>query len=68
MAGEKTAGSYVECICPKCGKHHKKFMLWTGTTVPRKFCKQHLYLAGGQGWDIPINKADVSGGKINLRL
>lgn len=28
----------VECICPRCGTTHKKWMLWTGRGKPRKFC------------------------------
>jgi hypothetical protein len=29
----------VECICPKCGTHHKMKMLWTGRGMPKKFCQ-----------------------------
>ena len=28
----------TECICPKCGTHHKVKLLWTGRGIPRKFC------------------------------
>ncbi|UCG08516.1 MAG: hypothetical protein JSV83_07670 [Desulfobacterales bacterium] len=29
----------VECICPKCGIHHKMKLLWTGRGKPKKFCQ-----------------------------
>jgi predicted RNA-binding Zn-ribbon protein involved in translation (DUF1610 family) len=29
---------FVRCICPKCGKDHKIFMLWSGRGQPRKYC------------------------------
>jgi len=29
----------VECICPKCGTHHKMKLLWTGRGKPKKFCQ-----------------------------
>ena len=28
----------TECICPKCGTHHRVKLLWTGRGMPRKFC------------------------------
>lgn len=30
--------SLIECICPKCGVHHKMKLCWTGGGVPRKYC------------------------------
>ena len=32
-------GLTVECICPKCGTHHKLKLLWTGRGKPKKFCQ-----------------------------
>jgi hypothetical protein len=29
----------VECICPKCGIHHKMKLLWTGRGRPKKYCQ-----------------------------
>ena len=29
----------VECICPKCGTHHRLKLLWTGRGKPKKFCQ-----------------------------
>ena len=29
----------VDCICPKCGTHHKMRLLWTGRGKPKKFCQ-----------------------------
>jgi len=28
----------MECVCPKCGTHHRIKILWTGRGMPRKFC------------------------------
>lgn len=28
----------TECLCPKCGTHHRVKLLWTGRGMPRKFC------------------------------
>lgn len=30
--------SPVDCICPKCGRHHKMLIHWIGRGTPRKFC------------------------------
>jgi len=30
--------SKVECICPKCGRHHTMNFHWIGRGTPRKFC------------------------------
>ena len=46
MSSPKSLNRFVECICPKCGKIHKRYMFWTGTTKPRYFCKAHEKLAG----------------------
>lgn len=33
------AEKYIECICPKCGKKHIKFIYYTGREkVPKFFC------------------------------
>lgn len=32
--GEKT----IRCICPKCGRKHKRALFWSGRGVPKKFC------------------------------
>ena len=29
----------VDCICPKCGTHHKMKLRWTGRGKPKKFCQ-----------------------------
>ena len=42
---EASTSKPTECICPKCGKIHIVNMFWTGTTMPRKFCKEHLGLS-----------------------
>ena len=36
--GEEQKRLGVECICPKCGKHHMIVMHWIGRGIPRKFC------------------------------
>ena len=28
----------VKCICPRCEKIHKRFILWTGRGTPRIYC------------------------------
>lgn len=27
-----------ECICPRCGKRHQKYLFWTGNGTPRFYC------------------------------
>ena len=29
----------VQCVCPKCGIHHKMKLRWTGRGKPKKFCQ-----------------------------
>jgi hypothetical protein len=29
----------IDCICPKCGGHHRLAFRWAGRGTPRKFCK-----------------------------
>lgn len=29
----------TDCICPKCGREHKKQMIWIGRGVCRKYCE-----------------------------
>jgi hypothetical protein len=29
----------VQCVCPKCGTHHKMKLRWTGRGKPKKFCQ-----------------------------
>jgi hypothetical protein len=36
--GEEQKRHGVECVCPKCGKHHIFVMHWIGRGMPRKFC------------------------------
>lgn len=28
----------TKCLCPKCGKHHRMWLLWIGKGVPRIYC------------------------------
>lgn len=28
----------VNCVCPKCGSHHRMKLIWTGRGEPKKFC------------------------------
>ena len=36
----KTDEVSTECVCPKCGKKHMMKIFYTGTTKPRKYCKE----------------------------
>jgi len=29
-----------ECVCPKCGARHQKYLYWTGKGVPRIYCNE----------------------------
>ena len=39
MATIKTAKRKLKAICPSCGVEHKVFILWSGSGVPRIYCK-----------------------------
>jgi hypothetical protein len=28
----------VNCVCPKCGSHHRMKLIWSGRGMPKKFC------------------------------
>jgi hypothetical protein len=36
---KRNGNTTVECICPKCGTHHKMKLQWTGRGRPKKFCQ-----------------------------
>jgi len=37
------------CICPLCGKAHKKAMRWTGNGSPRVYCRNCSWVVSGMG-------------------
>ena len=37
----------TQCVCPKCGRHHKLKIYWTGTGTPRMYCHRCREIVGG---------------------
>jgi hypothetical protein len=47
-------GITMECVCPKCGAHHRMKILWAGRGKPRKFCQAcKMYIATLETVELP---------------
>jgi ssDNA-binding Zn-finger/Zn-ribbon topoisomerase 1 len=54
-------GITMECVCPKCGAHHRMKILWAGRGKPRKFCQAcKMYIATLEAVELPCMPAAVN--------
>ena len=51
----------TECICPKCGTHHRVKLLWTGRGMPRKFCPICKHYSNSLNDTEPLAVSNVAG-------
>jgi hypothetical protein len=51
----------TECVCPKCGTHHRVKLLWTGRGMPRKFCPICKHYASSIHDNEPFVVSNVAG-------
>ena len=52
----------TECICPKCGTHHRVKLLWTGRGTPRKFCPVCKHYSNSLSDTEPFVVSKIAGG------
>jgi len=52
----------TECLCPKCGTHHRIKILWTGRGMPRKYCPICKHYSSSINDTEPCTVSKVAGG------
>ncbi len=52
----------TECLCPKCGTHHRVKLLWAGRGMPRKFCPVCKHYSMAISDTEPFAVSNVAGG------